>query len=161
MTQDNIPSEVVKMIEQEASKYMKEQGTVDKPFVIKHDFTSGATYAYKTFAEPLVRWKQESIEVMPPIQEIGKAIGVKLGESIHDKILPYINKLQQENEGLRNIIDRFKEEANKWLDKSKKQDSEIESLKKQIEAFKAIRPFFKKGSPLTDMMDKIIEGNKI
>lgn len=46
--------------------------------------------------EALKSWKRQAIAVMPPIQEIGKAIGVKLGESIHDKILPAIERLSLE-----------------------------------------------------------------
>jgi hypothetical protein len=44
--------------------------------------------------DQLQAWKKEAIAVMPDYQAIGKAIGVKLGESVHDKILPEINRLQ-------------------------------------------------------------------
>lgn len=47
----------------------------------------------KEIAE-LKEWKQSAISVMPPIQEIGKALGIKLGESIYDKILPGIERLK-------------------------------------------------------------------
>lgn len=42
--------------------------------------------------EELKAWKESMLSVMPPIQEIGKAIGVKLGETVHDKILPFIEQ---------------------------------------------------------------------
>lgn len=45
--------------------------------------------------EVLRRWKAEAIEVMPDMQAIGKALGLRIGESIHDKILPGIEKLKQ------------------------------------------------------------------
>lgn len=45
--------------------------------------------------EALRRWKAEAIEVMPDMQAIGKALDIQLGESIHDKILPGIEKLKQ------------------------------------------------------------------
>lgn len=48
--------------------------------------------------EELRQWKRQAIEVMPPYQEIGKLIGVKLGESIHDKILPAIERLTLERD---------------------------------------------------------------
>lgn len=35
-------------------------------------------------------WKESAISVSPPLQEIGKALGLRLGTSIHDKILPGI-----------------------------------------------------------------------
>lgn len=38
----------------------------------------------------LKAWKQEAMRVMADFQEIGKEIGVPLGQSIGDKILPYI-----------------------------------------------------------------------
>lgn len=38
----------------------------------------------------LKAWKESAISVTPPMQEIAKVIGVKLGHSIHDKILPAI-----------------------------------------------------------------------
>lgn len=45
--------------------------------------------------EALRRWKAEAIEVMPDMQAIGKALGLRIDESIHDKILPGIEKLKQ------------------------------------------------------------------
>lgn len=47
----------------------------------------------KELAE-LKAWKESAMSVMPPMQEIGKALGVRLGESIHDKILPGIERLK-------------------------------------------------------------------
>jgi len=40
--------------------------------------------------ERLEDWKTEAISVTPPMQEIGAALGLPLGVSIHDKILPGI-----------------------------------------------------------------------
>lgn len=42
----------------------------------------------------LEAWKQEAISVMPDMQQIGKLLGVKLGQSVHDKIVPGIRELQ-------------------------------------------------------------------
>lgn len=48
--------------------------------------------------EQLKQWKTEAMEVMAPMQEIGKAIGGKPGQSIHDKILPAIERLTLERD---------------------------------------------------------------
>jgi hypothetical protein len=42
----------------------------------------------------LNKWKEEAMIVMKDIPAIGKSIGVPLGETIHDKILPYIELLR-------------------------------------------------------------------
>jgi hypothetical protein len=42
----------------------------------------------------LEKWKEEAMIVMKDIPEIGKSIGVPLGQTIHDKILPYIELLR-------------------------------------------------------------------
>jgi hypothetical protein len=44
--------------------------------------------------ERLKDWKESAMKVMPDYQELGKLMGVPLGESVHDKIIPYIKKLQ-------------------------------------------------------------------
>jgi hypothetical protein len=49
----------------------------------------------------LANWKAEAIATMPPFQEIGKALGVGLGQSVHDKILPGIAALARERDELR------------------------------------------------------------
>jgi hypothetical protein len=41
-------------------------------------------------------WKESMLAVTPDMQKIGKLLNVKLGESVHDKIIPGIEKLQQE-----------------------------------------------------------------
>lgn len=44
--------------------------------------------------EQLRAWKESAMSVMPDYQAIGKALGVKLGESVHDKILPGVERLK-------------------------------------------------------------------
>jgi len=51
--------------------------------------------------DELRRWKTEALTVMPPYQEIGQEIGVTLGSSIHDKILPELVRRREEIETLR------------------------------------------------------------
>jgi hypothetical protein len=41
----------------------------------------------------LLAWKQSAMEIMSPLQDIGKELSVRLGDSIHDKILPAIQRL--------------------------------------------------------------------
>jgi hypothetical protein len=55
--------------------------------------------------EQLRAWKQEAMRVMADFQEIGKEIGVPLGQSIGDKILPYIKDC---NKGLQDAIRTLK-----------------------------------------------------
>lgn len=44
--------------------------------------------------ERLKAWKESAINVMPDMQAIGKALNVPLGQRIHDKILPGIERLK-------------------------------------------------------------------
>lgn len=76
-------------------------------------FADGETYDEDKFAEAvkkaaeleaeverLKRWKDEMLEVWPPYPEIGKALGIPLGSTTHDKILPGILALQAERDEL-------------------------------------------------------------
>jgi uncharacterized protein YdcH (DUF465 family) len=46
-------------------------------------------------------WKESAMAVWPDMQKIGELIGVKLGGSVHDKIIPAIEKLQAEIQHLK------------------------------------------------------------
>ena len=54
--------------------------------------------------DALAAWKKSAISVTPPLQEIAKALGVPLGESIHDKILPGILALKGERDAARALL---------------------------------------------------------
>lgn len=54
--------------------------------------------------ERLKSWQREMLAVTPPMQEIGHALGLGLGESIHDKILPGIVALKAELATLRSLL---------------------------------------------------------
>jgi hypothetical protein len=54
--------------------------------------------------DELRKWKAEAIAVMPDYQAIGKALGVPLGQSIHDKILPAIQEKDEELAALRERV---------------------------------------------------------
>ena len=54
--------------------------------------------------DELKAWKESAMKIMSPMQPIGHAMNVGLGESIHDKILPYIESLKAENERLKVLI---------------------------------------------------------
>lgn len=43
----------------------------------------------------LEQWKKEAMEVMPDYQKIGQLLGINLGESVHDKIVPGIEKMKE------------------------------------------------------------------
>ena len=63
--------------------------------------------------DELKAWKERAMEVMSPIQEIGEVMNVKLGESIHDKILPFIRELTKENESLLAKVNFYREATDK------------------------------------------------
>lgn len=63
--------------------------------------------------DALEAWKAEALSVTPPLQEIGRELGVPLGESIHDKILPGIVALKAENQRLREALGVYADE-NRW-----------------------------------------------
>lgn len=59
----------------------------------------------------LTQWKESAISVFPPVQEIAKELGnVGLGESIHDKILPGIQKLKVDLTAAREALRKAKED---------------------------------------------------
>lgn len=41
----------------------------------------------------LKAWKESAMANYPDMQKIGRLIGVPLGQSIHDKIIPFLEKL--------------------------------------------------------------------
>lgn len=45
--------------------------------------------------DELAEWKRQALSVYPPMQEIGKELGLTLGDTIHDKILPGIITLKK------------------------------------------------------------------
>ncbi len=44
----------------------------------------------------LEAWKKSALSVSPPLQEIGRELGLTIGESVHDKILPAIKLLKSQ-----------------------------------------------------------------
>jgi hypothetical protein len=48
--------------------------------------------------DDLQKWKESAMVIMKDMQAIGKAIGVPLGQSIHDKILPAIQEMKQQQQ---------------------------------------------------------------
>lgn len=55
-------------------------------------------------AEQLEAWKQSALSVRLPMQEIGKELGLTLGDSIHDKILPAIKTIKPLVEALEELV---------------------------------------------------------
>lgn len=62
----------------------------------------------------LQQWKESAMSVTPPMQEIGRALGVRLGSSIHDKILPGITKLRADLAARDAVIEKMKTALNHW-----------------------------------------------
>lgn len=56
----------------------------------------------------LRRWKAEALAVLPDFQEIGREIGVTLGDSVTDKILPELIRRREEIEILRWELEKKK-----------------------------------------------------
>ncbi len=77
--------------------------------------------------DELISWKERAMEVMSPLQEIGKAMNVKLGESIHDKILPYIKELKKDRDWFMEAHDYLLKEAAEYSTKSEKTIIDLES----------------------------------
>lgn len=86
----------------------------------------------KEIAE-LKAWKESAMVVMAAMQEIGKALGVKLGESIHDKILPGIEKLTRllEKSFKLNVAEKYYSNGIRTTD-----DSIISEMEDQWQQFK-------------------------
>lgn len=68
--------------------------------------------------DQLLQWKKEMLSVMPPMQEIGRALGLHTGQEIYDKILPGIiylkaalKKEQDEHERTKQRCDNWQETA--------------------------------------------------
>lgn len=55
-------------------------------------------------SKELKAWKAEAIKVMPPLQEIGKELGLPLGSFVSPQILPKIKELKAENKRLKLLI---------------------------------------------------------
>ncbi len=60
--------------------------------------TDDVVYKEEVELEQLRQWKKEAIAVMPDFQKIGKLLGLKLGESVNDKIIPFIEKCLESKE---------------------------------------------------------------
>ena len=67
----------------------------------------------------LKAWKESALSVDPPLQEIARELGLPLGLSIHDRILPAIQRLKAKNDLLEADLKRENDrlERNEWLEK--------------------------------------------
>lgn len=55
-------------------------------------------------ANELLQWKHSALNVIPDMQKIGELIGVPLGESVSDKIIPWIEGAKKQMEHIHVII---------------------------------------------------------
>jgi hypothetical protein len=95
----------------------------------RNKFEGGDELKSKKIAE-LEAWKESVIEIIPPMQELGEAMGLQFGESIHDKVLPYIKSLQKDKE----IIEELKDHAETWERTAMSYRNVAEELAKSNEA---------------------------
>lgn len=56
----------------------------------------------------LEAWKKEAISVMPDLQAIGKELGLEIGDTVHDKILPALKKRRVLIERQNALIEAFR-----------------------------------------------------
>lgn len=76
-----------------------------------------STTKYTKEIESLRAWKESAMSVDYDPQKVGKLLGVKLGDSIHDKIVPGIMALKEEIERLK-AQPLTREEVEKMLNKA-------------------------------------------
>jgi cell division protein FtsB len=92
---------------------------------------------YRDEIAQLKAWKEEAIKVMPDSQAIAKVLKIKLGETVHDKILPAIQNLQarfeQAAKDFESTTIELGEEQARYLTALK----QIEQLRAEVERLKA------------------------
>jgi len=76
----------------------------------------------KQWNDQLSQWKKEAVAVMPDFQKIGELLGIRIGESVVDKIIPGIESLQSRIKDRNEVVKRLTEQ-------SMERAAEIERLK--------------------------------
>jgi hypothetical protein len=82
--------------------------------------------------DELADWKRQSIEVSPPLHDIGRELGLTLGSSIHDKILPMIVELKRKLAEANEIIEAFRKDEAIY----KRTRDERDKLRDTLDAFR-------------------------
>lgn len=82
-----------------------------KDRVAELEASKGRDHYYTLLQEnaKLKAWKESAMAVHPPMQEIAKELCIPLGESIHDKILPGIQKLEAELDHAQKLLEELEE----------------------------------------------------
>lgn len=57
----------------------------------------------------LNEWKRSVIETMPDMQKVGELIGLSIGESVHDKIIPWMIEMKEKHERQAVTIKNFQQ----------------------------------------------------
>ena len=130
----NIPEDVRRKIKAEAERRgkkneYKEDHQYWRGWVNGH--IAGGEFGYNLAQqeiEQLSQWKKEAMEVFPDMQAIAKVLKIKLGESIHDKILPAIKLQQKEIERLKEVCEQIEQQRREWADMCIKKQKRIEEL---------------------------------
>lgn len=76
--------------EQRIKELEEKRKTISEGFKVQ----AGIILEQEERIKELEAWKESALSVMPDMQAIGKAIGVGLGQSVHEKILPAIKRLK-------------------------------------------------------------------
>lgn len=87
-------------------------GSVRTMAMIRQEFKR--LYSIEQERDELKQWKKEATLVMPDFQKIGAALGVKLGASVHDKILPGIEKLIEERDRYKFLMEGVSTYLSGW-----------------------------------------------
>jgi len=82
--------------------------------------------------EELRKWKESALSVTPPLQDIGRALGLTLGASIHDKILSGIQALQALQSAQSELTERLNQRVIDFNEADKARIKRIQELDAQL-----------------------------
>lgn len=84
--------------------YANGEPAMDRIYEFATAYASSLRGTEERELEQLRAWKESAIEVWPDMQKIGKLIGVQLGDSVHDKIIPWIEAAESREAKLRECL---------------------------------------------------------
>lgn len=101
------------VVEAHSVEYKREYARAGREFAGSDESMFSCGYAYGVIVgkqaaqieiDRLKAWQASMLSVQPDMQAIGNALGLRLGESIHDKILPGIELLTRQRDGLKEAL---------------------------------------------------------
>ena len=81
----------------------------------------------------LEAWKESAMIVMSPVQEIGKAMGLQLGVSILDKVVPFIEELKKDRDWFMRAHNQLLQDNVELQNKSTKLREGLEAALEQVD----------------------------